>query len=67
MGRYSIDQKIIVTNLSYKTASRILYYSYKIGKIKGIKKLQNHITLYLVEFLDHNRIWFIRYELKFII
>ena len=64
MNHYFIGQEIIITNFSYKIDSNIQYYSQKKGNIKGFKKLRSHITLYLIEFLDYSRIWFITYELK---
>ena len=34
------------------------------GTIKGIKKYNKYTKLYLIEFLNHNRIWIIEEEIQ---
>lgn len=60
-----INKKIIVINLNYKISEEIQYYSNKRGVIKGIKKINENTCIYLIEFLNHNRIWLIKQEFKF--
>lgn len=59
-----INKKVIVTNLNYKLSSDIQCYANKIGIIKGIKKINENIFIYLVEFFNHNRIWLIQQEFQ---
>lgn len=61
---FFINQKVIIINFTCRTDSHIHYYVKQVGNIKGVKKLQNHITIYLIEFLNHNRIWIIPEEFK---
>lgn len=61
---YLIDQEVLITKFNCKTNLEIQYYSQQIGIIKGIKKLRNNFTIYLIEFLNHNRIWVVVNELK---
>ena len=61
---YSINQEVLIKKFNCKIDSDIHYYSQKRGTIKGIKKFNSHVTLYLIEFLNHNRIWVMAHELK---
>lgn len=61
---YTIDQEVIITKFNCKIDSDIQYYSQQMGIIKGIKKVKNHLSIYLIEFLNHNRIWVMAHELK---
>lgn len=61
---YFINQKVLIMKFNCKIELDIHYYSLKIGVIKGIKKLRNNFTIYLIEFLNHNRIWVMAHELK---
>lgn len=58
-----IEEKIKTKELYYKIDLHRQYYSNKAGTIKGIKKLQHKILIYLIEFLDHNRIWVMHQEI----
>jgi len=60
-----INQKVIIIKLNYKINSEIQYYSNQVGVIKGIKKINKNIFIYLIEFLNHNRIWVMKQEFKF--
>lgn len=55
---YDINQKIIIERSEpFKNYSKP-YDHKRIGLIKGVKILPNHIALYLIEFSNHDRIWF---------
>lgn len=60
---YLINQKIIFFNIKFQLSSKIDYCSQQEGTIKGVKILRNQIKIYLIEFLNHNRIWTISEEL----
>jgi len=60
-----INKKVIITKLNCKINSNIQYYSNQAGLIKGIKKMNQNIFLYLIEFLNHNRIWVMKQEFEF--
>ena len=61
---YLIDQQVITLSFSYNIDSNIDKYLQKIGNIKGIKKTKNQIHIYLIEFLNYNRIWMTSKEFK---
>ena len=61
---YLMNQKVLIIKLDCKMNLEIQYYSLQIGIIKGIKKIRNNFTIYLIEFLNHNRIWAMEHELK---
>lgn len=48
--------------IDYRIGSKIQHYSGKIGTIAGIKILNNYMSIYLIEFMDHNRIWVTKKE-----
>jgi len=60
-----INKKVIVTKLNCKINSNIQYYSNQVGLIKGIKKIDKNIFIYLIEFLNHNRVWLLKQEFEF--
>lgn len=43
----------------------IQHHSGKKGIIRGIKPISKHISIYLVEFADHNRSWFTTKEIAY--
>lgn len=61
---YLMNQKVLIIKLDCKISLEVQYYSLQIGIIKGIKQLKNNFTIYLIEFLNHNRIWVMGHELK---
>lgn len=61
---YFINQKVLIMKFNCKIELEIQCYSLKIGVIKGIKKLRNNFNIYLIEFLNHNRIWVMAHEIK---
>lgn len=61
---YIINQQVRIIRFDCKINLEIQYYSNQIGVIKGIKKLKHNTFIYLVEFLNHNRIWAMIQELQ---
>lgn len=60
-----INKKVIITTLNCKINSEIQYYSNQIGIIKGLKTINKNIILYLIEFLNHNRMWAMKQEFEY--
>lgn len=60
-----INKIVTIKEFHCKIDSELKYYSNKMGKIKGSKTLQSNLTIYLIEFTNHNRIWARRDELEF--
>ena len=58
-----INKKIIVAKLHCKVNLNMYSYSRQVGTIKGVKKTWNKINIYLIELLDHSRIWMIEKEI----
>ena len=58
-----INKKIMVTKLHYKMNLNIYSCSKQVGTIKGVKKTWNKMNIYLIELLDHSRIWMIEKEI----
>lgn len=46
-------------------SSSIEYCINKVSYIKGVKKIREEALIYLIELLDHNRIWVTKQELQF--
>lgn len=63
-NNFSINKKVLVFNFSNKLSFAIQYCSQQRGNIKGIKTSPNHDDLFLIEFLNHNRIWAFAHEIK---
>jgi len=61
-----INKIVTIKEFHCKIDSELKYYSNRTGKIKGVKVLQNNITIYLIEFINHNRIWARREEIEFL-
>lgn len=61
---YFINQEVTITRFHCKINLEIQYYSNQKGIIKGIKKLKHNIFIYLIEFLNHNRIWVMKQEFR---
>lgn len=61
---YIINQQVRTTRFDCKINLDIQYYSNQTGIIKGIKKLKHNTFIYLIEFLNHNRIWIMTQELQ---
>lgn len=59
-----MGHKIKTKELQYKISPARQYYSNKEGIIQGIKTTQYKTDIYLVEFLNHNRIWITQEEIK---
>ena len=60
-----INYKIKIKEFYCKTDSELQYYTHQIGTIKGVKQVKYKIFIYLVEFLNHNRIWATLQEFEF--
>lgn len=52
-----IKQHVTILKLDCKINSEMQSYLGKTGKIKGFKKLREQTIVYLIEFLDYNRVW----------
>lgn len=61
---YIINQQVRTTRFDCKINLEIQYYSNQTGIIKGIKKLKHNTFIYLIEFLNYNRIWIMTQELQ---
>lgn len=57
-----MDNTVAIIKFHCKIDSEIQYYLNQKGSIKGIKKINNNLFLYLIEFFNHNRIWVIKQE-----
>jgi hypothetical protein len=58
-----INKKVIVTKMHCKINLNIYSFSKQIGVIKGVKKTWSRINIYLIELLDHSRIWMTEKEI----
>ncbi len=61
-----INKIVQIREFRCKIDLEIKYYSNKKGTLKGIKTLEKNTPIYLVEFINHNRIWAIRQEFEFL-
>lgn len=61
---YYLDQKVIIKLCEIYTHYNKSYYPIMIGLIKGVKTVSNCKVLYLVEFLNYDRIWFTINEVR---
>lgn len=61
---YFIDENVWIHKENYSLRPQNIYSKKTLGKIKGIKKYNRNTKLYLIEFLNHNRIWLIKKEIK---
>lgn len=61
-----INKIVQIREFHCKINLEIKYYSSKKGQLKGIKILENNIPIYLVEFINCNRIWALRQEFVFL-
>lgn len=55
-------QYVKLANTGCGIYSKIKYYSGNVYAVKGIKRLSCHTSIYLIEFLDHNRAWVTKQE-----
>lgn len=65
MTQEIINHTVQIKEFHCKIDLEIKYYSKQKGKIKGIKTLNNNQKIYLIEFLNYNRIWVTHRELIF--
>ena len=60
-----LNKIVQIREFHCKIHLEIKYYSSKKGQLKGIKVLENNIPIYLIEFINHNRIWALKQEFEF--
>lgn len=58
-----MKQKITITKYKCNINLKIDYFLHPLATIRGLKKLDENITMYLIEFINYNRIWTIYTEL----
>lgn len=58
------NRKAKIIKVDQEISPEIQYYSRQIGIIKGIKQFNSHDLIYLIEFLDHCRIWATEKEIQ---
>ena len=58
--------KVKIQILYCKINLNLQYYTNYIGKLKGIKKSHFDHTIYLIEFINGDRIWALRREFLFL-
>ena len=63
-NHYFINQTLWIHQETYTFNSKNLESKQKSGTIKGLKRYNKNTTLYLIEFLNHNRIWIIEKEIQ---
>lgn len=59
-----IDKNIWICRETYSLKLQNIHTKKIAGTIKGIKRCSKNSTLYLIEFLNHNRIWITEKEIK---
>lgn len=52
-----INQIVQIKEFHCKMSLEMKYYSKQKGKIKGIKNLKKKQHIFLIEFLNYNRVW----------
>lgn len=57
-----INKTIQIKEIHCTINLEIKYYSNQKGKITGIKSLNNQYYIYLIELLNHNKIWLLKQE-----
>ena len=61
---YFINENIWIYKETYSLKLQNIHTKKTAGTIKGIKRYSKNATLYLIEFLNHNRIWITEKEIK---
>ena len=62
----NLEKEVKILDLNHTIPPEITYFYKQIGKIRGIKTLQNNNSIFLIEFKNHDRIWILQKELKFL-
>lgn len=60
------NNKVLIQKLYCKINLNLQYYINNIGKLKGIKKNYSHESIYLIEFINGDRIWVLKKEFQFL-
>ena len=60
------NNKVLIQNLYCKINLNLQYYINNIGKLKGIKKTHSCELIYLIEFINGDRIWVMETEFNFL-
>ena len=60
------NNKVLIQKLYCKINLNLQYYIHNIGKLKGIKQTYYHESIYLVEFINGDRIWVMKKEFQFL-
>ena len=58
-----MKQKITMIECKHNIYSQIDYFLDPLVTIKGLKKLDDNISIYLIELINYNRVWAIHVEL----
>jgi len=61
---YFINKNIWICKETYSLKLQNIHTKKTAGTIKGIKRRHRDSSLYLIEFLNHNRIWITEKEIK---
>ena len=64
-NNHYINQIVKIKEFHCKIDLEITYYTHQQGIIRGIKILEHNICIYLIEFMNLNRIWATRKEFEF--
>ena len=62
--RYYINDNVWIYKETFPLKPQKIHTKKTAGIIKGIKRYDKSTILYLIEFLNHNRIWIIEKEIK---
>jgi hypothetical protein len=63
-GHYGINENVWIYKEICPLKHQRIHFKKTAGIIKGIKRCNKDTSLYLIEFLNHNRIWIIEKEIK---
>ena len=61
---YDINENVWIYKETLPLKSQKIHSRKTAATIKGIKRCNKNAILYLIEFLNHNRIWIIEKEIK---
>ena len=60
------NNKVLIKKLYCKINLNLQYYINNKGKLKGIKQNYSHESIYLIEFMNGDRIWVMKKEFQFL-
>ena len=61
---YFINETVWINEETYSLKPQGIHSKKTSGTIKGLKRHNESARLYLIEFLNHNRIWIIEKEIQ---